>query len=350
MYTARKSVARSATAIKSIKSVADVKNTEKTTTYIRLSDASDHYRDKHIDDKKGWAETLASTLERTSHTKAAARVRDCANVLFFGLHCDEKTGELKHKLRSAPFCHNRHCPLCNWRRAMKNKATILSAMPALLNEYKTARFIFLTLTVKNCELSELRRNLHDMNKGWQRLIKRKDWPALGWIRTTEITRGKDGTAHPHFHCLLMVKSSYFKSGQYIKTTEWVKKWREALRLSYEPVCHVCSIKSKDGTKDALASAVAEVVKYATTTEDMTKGGAAWLEEYINQVYKLRFIASGGVLKSILKDVRKGEDEDLVHVDESGEENGEEQDTIVYSWNKKVIRKNGKAGAYVRPRC
>ncbi|MDI4746156.1 protein rep, partial [Salmonella enterica subsp. enterica serovar Kentucky] len=32
-------------------------------------------------------------------------------------------------------------------------------------------------------------------------------PVQGWIRTTEVTRGRDGSAHPHFHTLMMVPPS-----------------------------------------------------------------------------------------------------------------------------------------------
>ena len=71
--------------------------------------------------------------------------------------------------------------------------------------------LFLTLTVRNMPVCELRDALQHMNKSWQRLIKRKEFKAVqGWIRTTEITRGKDGSAHPHFHILLMVPPSWFR--------------------------------------------------------------------------------------------------------------------------------------------
>ena len=75
-----------------------------------------------------------------------------------------------------------------------------------------------------------------MNKSWHRLVKRKEFMAgvEGWIRTTEITRPKDPKdknkknkricpvtgnthAHPHFHVLLMVKSSYF-TRHYVKSS------------------------------------------------------------------------------------------------------------------------------------
>ncbi|MDI5568725.1 protein rep, partial [Salmonella enterica subsp. enterica serovar Kentucky] len=43
-----------------------------------------------------------------------------------------------------------------------------------------------------------------------RMKDRKEFkPVQGWIRTTEVTRGRDGSAHPHFHTLMMVPPSMF---------------------------------------------------------------------------------------------------------------------------------------------
>ncbi len=96
------------------------------------------------------------------------------------------------------------------------QARFYQAMPRLAAEHPKARWIFLTLTVKNCQISELRDTLKHMNASWQRLKDRKEFkPVSGWIRSTEVTRGKDGTAHPHFHALLMVPPSWF-TRHYIK--------------------------------------------------------------------------------------------------------------------------------------
>ena len=63
--------------------------------------------------------------------------------------------------------------------------------------------VFLTLTVKNPPVTELRDTLKHMNDSWQRLIQTKRFKSgvAGFLRTTEVTRGNDGDmmAHPHFH-------------------------------------------------------------------------------------------------------------------------------------------------------
>ncbi|MBZ4317371.1 protein rep, partial [Mycobacterium tuberculosis] len=85
---------------------------------------------------------------------------------------------------------------------------------------------FLTLTVRNCAIGELGETLNRMNMAFQRLKDRKEFrPVQGWIRTTEVTRGSDGSAHPHFHTLMMVPPSMF-TRDYVKHDRWVELWRE----------------------------------------------------------------------------------------------------------------------------
>ena len=192
-----------------------------------LSDSSP--KDKPADDHKAWAGTMSAALAAAGLERESVRLRDCAEALFFHLLADAH-GELHLKLRAAPYCHYRHCPVCQWRRSLRNKAIIMTALPAILEQHPSARFAMLTLTVRNCHISELRQTITAMNGGWKRLIKRKDWPALGWIRAVEVTRGKDGSAHPHFHTLLMLPSTYFRGDKYVKTEERARRWREAARL------------------------------------------------------------------------------------------------------------------------
>ena len=317
-----------------------------------LSDSSP--KDVDADKHKAWAEKMAAALLAANLPKEAARVRDCAEALFFHLLSDDN-GEIHFKLHSAPYCKYRHCPICQWRRSLRNKAIVMSALPAILEKHPTARFAMLTLTVRNCYLSELRQTIRDMNKGWQRLIQRKDWLALGWIRGVEVTRGQDGSAHPHFHALLMLPSSYFSGQAYIPTREWVQLWRQAMRLDYDPVCHIRMVKAKvlaettpegtDGRLLAVQSAVSEVAKYATKATDLLEGGPEWLAEYVEQVRSLKFLTSGGVLKGIFIDQRP-EQEDLVHVGGDEEDvDGAVVDRLAFHWRtsrKRYARKRTPA--------
>lgn len=291
-----------------------------------LSELSE--RDAKWDKHRGNTQVIGSLYDRSADEKferLGERMSECSGLLHFGQAVNMETGEVCLKLDRASFCKVRHCPVCQWRRGMRNVARFHSRLPELLAAYPKAQWVFLTLTIRNPEMDDLRSTLAMMNKAWQRLIQRKEWPAKGFIRTTEVTKGKDGKPHPHFHCLLLVDPGYFQGKNYISQVRWADHWRDALRADYTPVVHVAKVKAKsdkakqseaNGDKHAaLSAAVAETLKYAVKPEDMLTD-ASFLFGVTKQLEKLRFLATGGVLKNWLKEevsqkemIETGADED-----------------------------------------
>lgn len=265
--------------------------------------------------------------------KWGERTANCSPWLLF------KDVERKFKLSEAFFCHVRMCPTCQWRKSLYEKARAYRAMDIILNnpEYENLSFIFLTLTVENCPVSELRLTLSRMNKSWKRLIEREIYEKTfkGFVKMTEITRDKkrpNTHAHPHFHVLLVANKSYFTDPKkYLNSNRWAELWGDCLRVGYVPVVDVRGIrpKRKKGVKltdltpqerkDGIRSAVAELIKYSVKPADMLGDGSQasheWFLELSRQIKGLKFVSSGGILKDLLRD-RVLLDDDMVHVGES----------------------------------
>jgi plasmid rolling circle replication initiator protein Rep len=300
-----------------------------------LSDYSP--QDKPWDTHRAQAQQVEGVYLGTVFDRLAGRIRGCSGYLGFAWETDPDSGESRLRLREAQFCRVRHCPVCQWRRSMMWQARFLKALPAIEVAYPNARWLFLTLTVKNMPVQELRRSIQEMNRAWQRLIKREEFAAVqGWIRTTEVTRGQNDFAHPHFHCLLMVRPSYFSNKYYVTHERWVQLWQECARLDYRPSVRIETVKPKKGIKGATESpirrAVSETLKYAVKPEDMS---GEWLLELTKQVHRLRFIASGGVLKDVLRETEETE-QDLLLADEDGE--GEALDPqLFFDWRREIRR-------------
>ena len=217
------------------------------------------------------------------------------------------------------------------------QARFYQALPDLVRAYPKARWLFLTLTIRNCEVSELAATLKAMNEAWQRLVKREEFkPVQGWLRTTEVTRGKDRSAHPHFHVLLMVPPSMLSGVNYIKQPRWVELWQEALRANYLPSVDVRTVKDKGmatNTAELLQGAVAETLKYSTKPDDMT-ADPQWFLELTRQTHKKRFMASGGVLKDMLRDDQET-NQDLIVADDSTIDTGPEKaGSLLFGWQAK----------------
>lgn len=190
---------------------------------------------------------MANLYRGTDLERYAERMETCSKYLSFELVTTE-TGEVKHKLRDARFCRVRHCPICQWRRSRMWWARCDQAFPRILADNPRSRFLWLTLTVRNCELTELRSTLARMNQAWKRMIGRKGFPATGWLRNVEVTRAKDGTAHPHFHALLMVDPGYFGGHSYMSQAKWIELWQSCLRVDYKPSIRITTVKPAPAQK------------------------------------------------------------------------------------------------------
>lgn len=259
------------------------------------------------------------------------RIEQCSGWLKFGFN--EVNGLV---LKQASFCRVRYCAMCQWRRSLLWKAMMYQTYDRIIQTYPTHRFVFLTLTVKNPAITDLRETLQHMNKSWQRLIKRKEFMSAvdGWVRTTEITRPKDPKdknkknkrvcpvtgnthAHPHFHIILMVKPTYFSGKNYIKKSRWAELWGDCLRVDYLPQVDVRTVKPKQGaTDDGMRGAIAETIKYATKPDDIIHDmenpkSRDWFYELTRQTHKLRFVASGGLLKDALKPDDKVTNDEMI---------------------------------------
>jgi plasmid rolling circle replication initiator protein Rep len=230
-----------------------------------------------------------------------AKIFGCANVLEYTREPDEE-GVLRFVFARAWFCKVRFCPMCQWRRQKGWQRRFIQAKPAIEADFKDCAFLFLTLTVRNCDNGELRNTINAMNNGFRKLTKRKDWPAIGWVKAIEVTRPKAiHQSHPHIHAVLMVRNSYFSGKRFIKQSTWARYWQEVMCLDYEPVVDIRRVKARpEEEKSVFDVAMLEVLKYSVKPDDTTSS-QTWLQEITPQLLKSRWVAIGGVLRQYLRD-------------------------------------------------
>lgn len=291
-------------------------------------------KDKPWDVHGSERDLVRDAYEFQGYLSYAQKMSECSQWLDFVVKSSDRQA-IMFKLQSARFCRLRYCPICQWRRSLKWRARFFEVLPKILEDYPEIKFIFLTLTIKNCELEQLRATVGEMNKAWNKLVKRKQFPALGWLKSLEVTKSKDFTAHPHFHCLLAVPSNYFSSSDlYISQPLWRQLWRKSLKIDYNPVVNVKRVRPKPGNQNqsGLLAAVCETLKYSTKPGDLTDS-PVWLSGLTQQMHQLRAISLGGILKPYLSDLgQETETEDLVHIDSEPEEKTEEQARCRFNWN------------------
>lgn len=283
---------------------------------------------------------LANSYERL-HRKDAKieRVRDCGSSLFFA-HEIDGYGEiaLKGKLKLANFCHDRLCPMCNWRRSLKIFGQVSDILDAIQDDYQ---FVFLTLTIPNVTEDMLQDTINRLIKSINRLFKRKRVKTVlrGYFRGLEITRNPvTDTFHPHFHLILALCKSYFQDYYYIRQDEWLQMWNEAyygmdyLEQCVQPItqldvrkCYDKRKMSNNGASISFGSSIAEAAKYAVKSSEYLHGDNYELTDrlvnlYSTVLYHRRLVQYGGIFLDTFKklglDDAEDENADLVHVNET----------------------------------
>ena len=289
---------------------------------------------------------VARPMGRHGDTRdVAQRMVNCGERLALAI---ENPGLLEQKawIEQGFFCGARLCPFCEARRARAWRARVLRGLAQFHEAHPKHVPLFVTLTVRNCPVPELRQTLDAMNMGWKRFKTCSFFPTKAWLRRTEITLGRPAYgddlpvapqrrpaagehdnsgglpadepaetwaaaqrkwagitpwAHPHFHCLLMVPPSYFSHG-YVTQAEWQSQWATAMRLDYAPVVDVrraYSNREVDNPLADISAAGAEAAKYISKAQDILAMGEN-VCEFHRQIQNVRMRAVSAELSKFIK--------------------------------------------------
>lgn len=267
---------------------------------------------------------LADLYSKAGYLDYAERARTCATWLQFGEFPDGT-----QKLQAVNFCQLRLCPMCTSRRARK-AAWKLSQVLNKVEAEHGAKFLFLTLTMKNVPGWKLGTALGQLTQGWisfmdQRQIQRS---VKGWFRAIEITRS-GRNYHPHLHVILAVEPDYFsresrKTGKYLNQSNLIERWQRALRVDYRPSVRIQVTKSDRASASGGYKAALEAAKYSVKDEDYIdqklpeKLAVEIVKDYTAALHRRRLTAFGGWMKKAARalDAEDMETEqDLIHVDD-----------------------------------
>ena len=117
-------------------------------------------------------------------------------------------------------------------------------------------------------------------------------------------------------------------------------WRKSLRADYDPIVDIRPIRASSksigtGTdpQNPILAAVRETLKYSVKPSDMI-ADRNWFLELTRQLNKMRFIASGGILKDILRQDEESEKEMLLLREA---ESADELVSVYFDWFKPLQR-------------
>lgn len=271
---------------------------------------------------------------------------DCASQLEY-----LQDAEGNKKLYKTYFCRVRLCPMCQWRRSLKLFSQV-SKITDYINQQNDnqVRYLFITLTQKNCNGSELVQEINKINKSFSLLVDKTKHvqPAtkfkkmlLGYIKSTEVTYNpKTKTYHPHLHCIFAVQGEYFNKENYINKNSWRAIWADLLKVDYLPQINVQAIKPARQQK-----AVAELAKYPAKVSSILNLPQAQAVQVVMDLttlcYKRRFVAFGGIFKKT-KALLKMQDVEAENADLVGAGNIKEFNYVARA----IYKYNVKFGCYI----
>lgn len=270
---------------------------------------------------------------------------DCANQLEY-----LQDAEGNKKLYKTYFCRVRLCPMCQWRRSLKLFSQVSKITDYISQQNNQVRYLFITLTQKNCNGSELVQEINKINKSFSLLVDKtkRVQPAskfkkmlLGYIKSTEVTYNpKTKTYHPHLHCIFAVQEEYFNKANYINKNSWRAIWADLLKVDYLPQIDVQAIKPARQQK-----AVAELAKYPAKVSSILNLPQTQAVQVIMDLttlcYKRRFVAFGGIFKKT-KALLKLQDIEAENVDLVGAGNLKEFNYVARA----IYKYNVKFGCYI----
>ncbi|CAH1480285.1 Replication protein (plasmid) [Klebsiella pneumoniae] len=260
--------------------------------------------------------------ENETLTKRGERSLNCAQQRYIVVVNGKAHTVFTHR------CRSRHCQNCQRIKAFVWQEKMKEIFPDLISKYPNHKYLFITFTVKNPKLKNLKSVLICMSRAYAKMFQRKAFKKwfVGDIRSTEITRGNSGEdeAHPHFHALICVHPSYFQGVNYMSADVWGKNWGECLEAEFKkegleynaadypkgfPRVDIRLAKSADRKTDITNQNISEhgeqlinyVLKYSVKGSDLLKNGKAdaWFWEFDKQVKNIRMIAASGDIKKSL---------------------------------------------------
>ena len=319
---------------------------------VALTDKGRNGRERPWRAYKMANELLSKAYESINESKAE-RLKWCCKTIEADVRRD--TGELV-RIVGFSSCRVRLCPLCSWRRSLKNFWNTIKIVKWLQSHHETVgkfSYIFITLTIKNCRGDALGGAIDDLFAAVKRLYERKEikkaW--FGMVRNLEVTHNVDITSkdydtfHPHFHIIAAVRPSYFTSRDYISQKRLQALWKECLRVEYDPVVDIRRVKSRaspegeDASGCDVAKAVAECSKYAAKSAeyiipddwDLTVETVRILDSALD---RRRLINYSGIFREVSQRLKLEDSEDgnLINVgEELPDVDKSELERVTYWW-------------------
>ena len=275
---------------------------------------------------KTQSKIIAERLFQIKQYARGYRMKSCAEIIQMNIcgSCGQK------HIINARLCRDRFCPTCQWRLSMRRFANMMQIVQGLREENPEAEWQFVTLTVENCQPSDLANTINEMSRSWNCIWSRrstKKMPILGWARSMEVTYNqKTRTFHPHYHVMILWEDGYSPS---VSEQKWLENtWIETVKLhSVSQAQFSAMVRARDSQlipsicdqeedeAEAVLNAVLETYKYTIKSNELQMMPLGVFKILDDLLRGRRMVAFGGAVKKYaaemgLSDHMESADDDI----------------------------------------
>lgn len=235
---------------------------------------------KFLSDKYGTAFLKSSIL----HDSGVSMLTCCDHVTLFINNVGIP------ELSQIFFCRQKYCPTCSRRKSLKAFAIGMKLYEQLHTEFS---FLHVVLTVRNCAPDNIRDAIRLLFKQSSAMFKSKMCAGFkGVLRCLEISHNEErGDFHPHLHCLVAVRKSYFTSRAYISQESLRSEWADRVGQTTASV-YMSRIREPE-------KAIAEICKYCVKPLQLDGVPTHIYDILYMQTKHVRHMQSYGVIREAL---------------------------------------------------
>lgn len=162
----------------------------------------------------------------------ANKLQGCCHELWL-----KDDGQGRCKLIPNYTCGVRFCPVCRFFSIRKELGKFHQVFKKIQRDknLNRARYYYLTLTLKDVPVGQLKDSIAHLNDSFDRLLEKKDIKKfiLGSSSYLHIGLNDYDRVQPHLHIVMMFKPSYV-SRQLLNKSQWASLWQEAAHEDYPP--------------------------------------------------------------------------------------------------------------------
>ena len=251
---------------------------------------------------------LADILECTEFNKWSERIRSSCQYL--KISTDEngknKISKLISMIRPEPLTSH-HLQQKSWAQFNKNA-------PSVIEQYPHHIWLFITLTIPNCDISNLRERYKYLNSSFSNLLKMNEFKKYfgqsgqfyknkkgekncGYFKVLEASKSSEfNHCKPHMHIIFHMPKNFEDSKNYLSEQKLQELWMKACNINYP--LHVDIIRVKND--ENLVSNICGFASYMTKPHDLLKCSDNYIITYIQQIMGVKLSTFSGTLKIINK--------------------------------------------------